>query len=210
MSAIGIGSLAVLMAALVAYASGWRTGTAIFGIMAFEYAIASQGVLGQWERLPPPLMVMMLVLIFLTRMLSTSGRLDHLPIAVIVLSQAFRLPLELFMHRAYTDGIMPKQMSFSGCNFDIATGATALIVGGLALRGAAPRWLLISWNALGSLLLLIIVTVAIASTPMFEAFGTQPHQLNTFVANVPYVWLPGVLVPTALLGHLLLWRRLRG
>lgn len=198
------------MAALVAYASGWRVGLAIAGAMAVEYFIAAQGVLKQWERLPPALMVMMLVLVGLTRLLATSGRLDHLPVAVIVLSQAFRLPLELFMHRAYSEGIMPKQMSFSGCNFDIVTGATAIVVGVLALRGAAPRWLLIAWNLMGSLLLLTIVAIAIASTPIFEFFGAEAHQLNTWIADPPYVWLPGVLVPSALLGHLLLWRRLRG
>lgn len=198
------------MAALVAYASGLRIGIAVFAIMAVEYFVAAQGVFKQWERLPPALMVMMVLLVILTTRLAFSGRLDHLPIGVIVLSQAFRLPLELVMHQALSEGIMPKQMSFSGCNFDIVTGATAIVVGVLALRGAAPKWLLIAWNLLGSLLLLTIVAIAIASTPIFEFFGTEPHQLNTWVADPPYVWLPGVLVPTALLGHLLLWRRLLG
>ncbi len=210
MAAIGIAGLAVLMAALVAYASGWRVGLVIAGVMGVEFFVASQGVLKQWERLPPALMVMMLVVSTLTVWLAFSKRLDHLPVAVIVLSQAFRLPLELFMHGAYTDGIMPKQMSFSGCNFDIVTGATAVVVGAMALRGAAPRWLLVAWNLMGSLLLLTIVAIAIASTPIFEFFGTEAHQLNTWVADPPYVWLPGILVPSALLGHLLLWRRLRG
>ncbi|MBM3758218.1 MAG: hypothetical protein FJW38_30110 [Acidobacteria bacterium] len=210
MPAIGISILALLMAALVARASGWRVGVGIFAILAFEYFIAAQGVLKQWERLPPALMVMMAVLVILTLRLAFSGRLDHLPIGVIVLSQAFRLPLELLMHQAYADGLMPKQMSFSGCNFDIVTGATALVVGALALRGAAPKWLLIAWNLLGTLLLLTIVVIAVVSTPVFEYFGTAPDQLNTWIADPPYVWLPGVLVPSALLGHALLWRRLRG
>jgi len=210
MPAIGISILALLMAALVARASGWRVGVGIFAILAFEYFIAAQGVLKQWERLPPALMVMMAVLVILTLRLAFSGRLDHLSIGVIVLSQAFRLPLELVMHQAYADGLMPKQMSFSGCNFDIVTGATALVVGALALRGAAPKWLLIAWNLLGTLLLLTIMAIAVVSTPVFEYFGTAPDQLNTWIADPPYVWLPGVLVPSALLGHALLWRRLRG
>jgi len=207
---VGIACLAVLMAGLVAYASGWRIGWAIAGVMGVEYFAASQGVLKEWERLPPALMVMMLVVVALTVWLAFSGRLDHLPVAAIVLSQAFRLPLELVMHRAYVEGIMPKQMSYSGCNFDIVTGATAIVVGAMAARGTAPRWLLLVWNLMGTLLLLTIVAIAIASTPIFEFFGAEAHQLNTWVADPPYVWLPGVLVPSALLGHLLLWRRLRG
>jgi len=32
--------------------------------------------------------------------------------------------------------------------------------------------------------------------------------LNTWIADPPFIWLPGVLVPAALLGHLLLWRKM--
>jgi hypothetical protein len=32
--------------------------------------------------------------------------------------------------------------------------------------------------------------------------------LNTFVADPPFVWLPAVLVTAALMGHILVWRKL--
>ncbi|MDX1982954.1 MAG: hypothetical protein SFV51_21975 [Bryobacteraceae bacterium] len=83
------------------------------------------------------------------------------------------LPLELVMHHAAAEGRMPVQMSYSGWNFDIVTGITA---------------------------------IPVASTPVFAAFG--PDRLNTWIADAPFVWLPCVLVPAALLGHLLLWRKL--
>ena len=55
------------------------------------------------------------------------------------------------------------------------------------------------------LLLANIVTVAIFSMPTeFRVFMNEPA--NLFVAHVPYVWLPAVLVPAALLGHLLVFR----
>jgi len=41
---------------------------------------------------------------------------------------------------------------------------------------------------------------------MVGAFG--PDRLNTWIADPPYIWLPGVLVPAALFGHLLTWRKL--
>ena len=52
-----------------------------------------------------------------------------------------------------------------------------------------------------------IVTVAILSTPLFRWFGDA--RLNTFITCVPFVWLPGVLVPAALMGDILVWRKLR-
>jgi len=42
-----------------------------------------------------------------------------LPLTYLVGFQVFRFPLELAMHRAYVEGVMPVQMSYSGRNFDI-------------------------------------------------------------------------------------------
>jgi hypothetical protein len=112
------------------------------------------------------------------------------------------------MHQAAVEGTMPLQMTYTGSNFDIVSGATALVVGGLAAWGRAPRSLLLAWNTLGSLLLVAILVIAVASLPAFAAFGQEPAQLNTWIAYFPYVWLPAGLVSAALLGHVLLWRRL--
>ena len=97
-------------------------------------------------------------------------------------------------------------MSFSGYNFDILTGLTAIPVAWMVHRNSAPHWLLIAWNVMGCALLATIVAIAVAATPRFAAFG--PQQLNTWIADAPFVWLPGVLVQAALLGHLLTWRKL--
>jgi hypothetical protein len=58
----------------------------------------------------------------------------------------------------------------------------------------------------GFALLVNIVTVAILSTPGFRWFGDD--HLNVFVTYPPFVWLPAVLVTAALMGHILVWRRL--
>jgi hypothetical protein len=67
---------------------------------------------------------------------------------------------------------------------------------------------LLAWNALGTVLLVTILVIAVASLPTFGLFGRKPEQLNTWVAYFPYVWLPAGLVSGAVLGHVLLWRRL--
>jgi len=103
---------------------------------------------------------------------------------------------------------MPPQMTYTGWNFDITTGIGALLVARLVARGRAPRWLVLAWNAWGTLMLVTIVSIAIASLPTFAAFGREPARLNTWVAYFPFVWLPAGLVSAAVLGHVLLWRRL--
>jgi hypothetical protein len=108
------------------------------------------------------------------------------------------------MHRAYVEGVMPVQMSYSGRNYDIATGITAGALGLWLVRRPVQRWVVMSWNILGFVLLANIVTIAIVSTPVFGWFGRD--RLNTFVTYPPFVWLPAILVTAALMGHILVWR----
>ena len=132
---------------------------------------------------------------------------DGVPLAALVAAQAFRFPLELLMHHAHSEGVMPYQMSYSGWNFDIITGLTALPVAWALHRGLGGRRLALVWNALGSLLLLNIVVIAVVSTPIVGLFG--PDLLNTWVMFPPFVWLPAVMVLMAFAGHLVIARAIR-
>jgi hypothetical protein len=127
------------------------------------------------------------------------------PLPLLVFAQGFRLPLELLMHRAALEGTMPNVMSYSGYNFDVVTGASAIVVALLLWRGA-PLWIAKAWNVLGCLLLTTIVVIAFLSSPLVRAFGDD--QLNIWVAYVPFVWLPTILVTCAIYGHIVVWKRL--
>jgi hypothetical protein len=180
--------------------------------LAVSALLASSGVLAQFDARPPPLLLIVLPTFLLPVWLGFSiagTRLSEgLPLSWLVGFHGFRLPLELVMHEAASEGTMPPQMTFTGDNFDIVTGASALIVAVLLAQGRAPRTLALAFNALGSLLLAAIVVIAIASMPLFSAYGTQSSHVNTWVAYFPFVWLPAALVSAALFGHVLLWRRL--
>jgi hypothetical protein len=112
------------------------------------------------------------------------------------------------MHGMYTRGVMPVQMSYSGFNFDIVTGAMAIPVAVLVATGRAGPGLVLVWNILGLALLANVVTVAILGTPRIRYFGDD--QLNVWVMYPPFVWLPAVMVLAALAGHLLIFRALAG
>jgi hypothetical protein len=128
------------------------------------------------------------------------------PLALLVGFQAFRLPLELAMHRAYTEGLMPVQMSYSGRNFDIVTGVTALVLAIAMMVVRVPAAIVTAWNVLGLILLANILVVAILSTPMFAYFGAD--RLNVWVMWMPYTLLPAVMVLAAWAGHLIVFRAL--
>jgi hypothetical protein len=173
--------------------------------------LAASGVLARFDARPPPL-VLLLVLTLGGAIALGCSRFGQrlvlgLPLWALVGFQAFRLPVELVLHRAAADGLMPVEMSFSGYNFDILSGVSALLVGAalaLGWLGTRAAWL---WNV-GSLLLLCnIIGIAVAATPLFHAFG--PQHLNVWVTRPPYVLLPTVLVMAALFGHVLVFRKLR-
>jgi len=179
--------------------------------MAATWAVAARGILRDWSATPPPFAVFVATIVGLACAIAwgPQGRrlAMGLPLWALVAIQGFRLPLELAMHAMYERGVMPEQMSYSGWNFDIVTGVTAIALAPAIRMGRAPRWLIATWNVIGLALLANVVTIAIASTPRFQAFG--PDRLNVWVTYPPFVWLPAVMVLAALAGHLIIFRALR-
>jgi hypothetical protein len=177
----------------------------------FCLVLAKAGVLAHFESRPPPLFGVMIVALLGTALIGRSAIGERLvrglPLWLLVGSQSFRLPLELVMHRAATTGTMPVEMSFSGYNFDILTGVFAVVVAIGLKRGSFGRRVTSVWNNVGLVLLLGINVIALLATPVFHAFG--PGHLNLWIADPPFVLLPTFLVPSALLGHILVFRALR-
>jgi hypothetical protein len=174
--------------------------------------LAARDVLTQFERRPPPLLIVFFVVLALGLRLGFSKVGDRLvrglSLPVLIGFQSFRFLLELMMHQAATEGVMPPQMSYSGWNFDILTGITAILVSVLLALGRMPRWGIWLWNIGGIVLLTGIIVIAGISSPMIRAFGDEPARVNTWVAHFPFVWLGTVHVVAAIIGHVLITRKL--
>jgi hypothetical protein len=135
------------------------------------------------------------------------ARLAALPYAALIGFQAFRLPLEFLLWAFHRQGRLPVQMTFSGRNFDILTGLSAILVAWLAARGKLGRKGVLAWNLAGVALLGNIVVVAVLSLPApWRAFPNDPP--NELVLHFPYVYIPALFVMAALAGHLLVFRKL--
>ena len=171
--------------------------------------LASSGMLARFDQRPSPLLWMFgsSLLAGVALGLSPLGRVlaDTVPLWALVLFQSFRLPLELCMAEAARLGLMPVEMSIEGYNFDFLTGAIALPLA-WALWLGAPVWLARWWSWVGLLLLAVIAGLAVAASPMLQAFG--PDHVNSWVAYFPYVWLPTVLVVLAIAGQIVVFRSL--
>jgi hypothetical protein len=134
------------------------------------------------------------------------GRLaTAVPLAALVGFQAFRLPLELVLHEWAAQGTIPETMTWTGQNWDIVSGITALVCAPLA--GRFPVAARIA-NIVGFALLMNVMRVAIMSSPFPFAWGQQPPLL--LALHLPYAFIGPVCVGGALFGHLVLTRALWG
>lgn len=174
--------------------------------------LAESGVLREFDRRPPPFLLLAFGFTLATAALAFSPvgtrLVQGVGIGWLIGFQAFRIPVELWLHRLYQEGVVPVQMTYSGRNFDIISGILGLALGLWAMKRQPPRWAIWVFNIVGLALLVNIVTVAILSAPTpLRQFFNEPA--NTFVAYWPYVWLPAFLVQAAWFGHLLVFRWLR-
>lgn len=174
--------------------------------------LANAGVLARFDVRPPPAVAMM-VAVSLVGVGIACSRVGQwlatgLSTTAVIAFQSFRLPLELAMHQAASQGVMPAQMSYTGYNFDVLTGLAALLVLVVYRHREPPRVVSVAFALLGSALLAVVVAIALASTPMFRAFGDEPQRVNTWIFSAPFVLLPSVLVLLALVFQIVLIRRL--
>lgn len=190
-----------------------RTGLGVLVWIALTGGLAGAGVLDHFDRFPPPVLPVFLlgfVVVFVAAFSKFGKTLaDHLPLAVLIGYQGFRVAVEIMLHQAATEGVIGEQMTWSGLNFDVVSGATAVVLGLWLWRRSergepVPRAVVWAWNVLGLALLLTIVSIAVMSIPgPLRAFDGPP---NVWVATVPFIWLPVVMVTAALFGHLLVFR----
>ena len=124
---------------------------------------------------------------------------------LLIGGQVFRVPVALFLQGMYQAGQAPVQLTYAGLNFDIFVGLTAPAMAWLVWRGKVGSYAIWAWNGMGLLLLAEAIVIAALSLPTeFRVFTHEPS--SAFATYAPYVWLPTVLAPAALLGHLLVLR----
>ncbi|MCH2110181.1 MAG: hypothetical protein MK135_12705 [Polyangiaceae bacterium] len=161
--------------------------------------------------MPPPLMLFMLAAFCAVLYFSFSNfglRLAAgLPLWALVAFHIFRLPLELLMHWGATLGVVPQLLTYSGSNYDILTGVFALVLSLIAYRVSVPLRIFRVFNSIGLVLFVNVIVLSVLSRPTpFQQLSLDAP--NIWVSFFPFIWLPTLLAPLALGGHLILLRRL--
>jgi hypothetical protein len=129
-------------------------------------------------------------------------------LAVYTYLHTVRIVVEIGLFLLFKAQLLPQSMTFEGRNFDILAGLSAPLVAFFFFsQKAISKQMLLIWNVLCLLLVLQVVTTGILAVPSpFQQldFG-QP---NVAVLRFPFVWLPSVIVPIVIFGHLVSIKRL--
>ncbi len=184
----GLGMLALL---------GWVLGLG---------AVALTGFFTETQTLPPRLALVLGPPLLAMLLLPATARgcrwLAQLRPEYLMLLHVVRVPVELVLFGLALHGAVPQLMTFEGRNWDILTGLTAPVMYYLVFRRQVlGSRALLAWNLAGLALLANIVVQAVLSVPS-PVQRLAFEQPNVAVLYFPFVWLPGCVVPLALLAHL--------
>lgn len=120
-----------------------------------------------------------------------------------------RIPVELCLYQLFIKGQIPEIMTFTGWNFDILIGLSALVIliYQFVKKNLARQYFLF-WNVIGLLFLSVIVIIAILSSPLpIQQFAFE--QPNIALLEFPYSFLPTCIVPIVFISHFLLIKHLK-
>jgi hypothetical protein len=191
----------------------WITHSTLLYISIVVIALLAgvSGIFNRFDRFPPPIMIFFVYMIALSFFLGFSkfGTLlvKHLTISELIGFQSFRILAELALFLGLREGRTPIQLTFEGYNFDIITGISAVFLGVL-FRSRNLLNLAFAWNTVGLGFLLVVMFIANTSLPTpLRIFMNEPS--NIWVTQFPYILLPGILVVSALTGHLLTFRKIK-
>ncbi len=202
--------MAAIIVALCARYLGGRTAVIItaglFVWLTYVGLLGYFGVIGNASMRPPEiafifLPVVLFLVVFILRLRASTAAIAF-PLWIILATQSFRIVVELFLHQLWSDGLIPRMLTFAGANVEIYVGASAPLIAWLSTRGRMGVRLALAWNALGLLALANVVTRAVFTTPgPFHLIHAEAP--NLMFGTFPYMFIPGFFVPLAVLLHVM-------
>jgi hypothetical protein len=173
----------------------------------YVYIIANSGVLDNFD-FPPRFALFLIVPLFIfTGIFIYRNRnnnwISNIPEHWLMFYQSFRILIESIFVLSVAQGILNKEVTIEGYNYDMIFGYTALIMGYLAYKKLVPKKVFIIWNYLGLAVIASIIFLFLASIFNPQLFGSETMILPEASVKYPYVLVAGFLMPSAVFIHVL-------
>jgi hypothetical protein len=181
-------------------------------LLLLQTILGFKGFYQNTSSFPPPLPLLIgpaligILILFVTK----GGRklIDSFDQRWMTWLSIIRIPVEFVLLALFIHKLVPQVMTFEGRNFDILSGLSAPFIAyfGYSKRKISrPALLLWNFICLGLLLNVVIHAVLAVPGPLQRIAFDQP---NIAVLYFPFVWLPGIIVPSVLFSHLVNIRQL--
>lgn len=175
--------------------------------------LSSKGFYLETEGMPPrfPLLILPAILLMLFAFLTPMGRrfMDQIDWEAYTWLHTIRIVVEIVLLFLFLNQLLPESMTFEGRNYDILSGISAPFIAyfGIRRKKMGTRGLLI-WNiiCLGLVLQVVVTGILSAPSPIQQLSFDQP---NFAILNFPFVWLPSIVVPVVIFGHIAAIRHYR-
>ncbi|WP_421762573.1 hypothetical protein [Ekhidna sp.] len=128
----------------------------------------------------------------------------NLPTKQVFFFQSFRILVESLFVASVGAGILHKEASIEGYNFDMVYALTVPFVGLIAFSRQSSNLKLIRfWNYLGLVVLASVIFVFMTSIYAPELYGADKPLLPLEAITYPYGLVAGCLMPVAVFMHVL-------
>jgi len=173
----------------------------------YTFVIASSGILDNFDFPPRFFLFLILPLFLFTGVFIYGNRSDRwvvsIPVHWLIFYQSLRILIESIFLASLTQGILNKEVTIEGYNFDMIFAFTAPLVGYLSWKKMVSVAFLKIWNYVGLVVIASIIFLFISSIYNPQFFGSESILLPTKAVKYPYVLVAGFLMPAAVFVHVL-------
>lgn len=174
----------------------------------YLFVLGLSGFLSDYS-FPPRFVLLMIIPIFtfigvFLRKHRKKQWIQAIPPIWLVTYQSFRILIETIFVYTLAAGLLHKNVTIQGYNYDMIFGYTAPIIMIIVyLSKELPKKMLLIWNYLGLLVIIVIIFLFITTIYTPELYGPDTALFPLEFGLYPYVLVPGFLMPSAVFIHVL-------
>jgi len=174
----------------------------------YAFGMASTGFLMTYD-LPPRFAVFLIIPAFIfigifCFKVRKSAWLQNIPTSWLIFYQSFRIIIESLFVFSIAEGIVHKNITIEGYNYDMIFGFSALIVGLLFVKKIISTKVVLAWNFLGLTVIAVIIFLVNSTIYAPQIFGPDTGEFPMTFLEYPYMLVPAFLMPSAVFVHGLL------
>lgn len=174
--------------------------------LTYIYFIANSGFLTDYS-LPPrfpiftifPLFIFTGVVLYKNR---NSKIFNAIPLSWAIYFQSFRIAVESLFVGTLAAGLLHKEVTIEGYNYDMVFAITAPIIGFLIFKAKLlPLKVAVLWNYVGLAVLVSVILIFTTTTFAPSLWGSDTPLSPPSMVSFPYILIASFLMPVAVFVH---------